>query len=58
MSDDFENHSEDEQKPDSNAEGDKVGRGRPPLHTRWRKGQSGNPEGGRKRKREPSAEIF
>jgi Family of unknown function (DUF5681) len=27
----------------------KVGRGRPPLHTRFKKGQSGNPRGPRRR---------
>ena len=26
----------------------RVGRGRPPLHTRFKKGQSGNPRGRRK----------
>ena len=29
----------------------RVGYKRPPLHRRFRKGQSGNPEGGRRRKR-------
>lgn len=30
-------------------DGYKVGRGRPPLHTRFKKGQSGNPRGPRRR---------
>ena len=32
-----------------------VGRGRPPMHTRFRKGQSGNPAG--RRKQQPKATI-
>ncbi|WP_415021859.1 DUF5681 domain-containing protein [Bradyrhizobium sp.] len=32
----------------------KVGYGRPPLRTRWKKGQSGNP---RKKLRQPKSEI-
>ena len=31
-----------------NAEADIVGYRRPPKHTRWKKGQSGNPKGARK----------
>ena len=32
------------------AEGEyKVGRGKPPLHTRFKKGQSGNPRGPRRK---------
>lgn len=32
-------------KPDSGAGGYAVGKNKPPLHTRWAKGQSGNPAG-------------
>src|SRR5690242_11122194 len=32
----------------------KVGRGRPPLHTRFKKGQSGNPRGPRPKKDLPT----
>lgn len=40
------------------AEGDyPVGRGRPPLHSRFKPGQSGNPKG-RKRRRSGEAEII
>mgnify|MGYP001606187490 CR=1 FL=1 len=28
-----------------------VGHGKPPFHTRWQKGKSGNPSGGRKKKK-------
>src|SRR5947209_2534419 len=37
-----------------------VGYGKPPQHTRWRKGQSGNPEGGRRSptKRAPLVHAF
>jgi hypothetical protein len=31
--------------PESNPEGYKVGRGEPPKHTQFEKGQSGNPKG-------------
>ena len=31
------------------SEGDAVGYGRPPKNTRWKKGQSGNPNGQRSR---------
>ncbi len=30
-----------------------VGHGKPPAHSRWRKGQSGNPSGGRKSQATP-----
>ena len=33
----------------SDRDGYKVGYRRPPVHTRWQKGQSGNPSGGRVR---------
>jgi len=52
MSDTPENHSEDGQNPESNPEGYKIGRGKPPLDRRWKKGQSGNRSG--KRKPKPS----
>jgi hypothetical protein len=41
-----------ETAPDNDAgrSADKVGYGRPPLETRFQKGKSGNPAGGRKRK--------
>ncbi len=33
---------------------EKVGYGNPPRHTRFKKGQSGNPEGGRRHRKKPS----
>lgn len=33
---------------DDGSEDDKVGYGKPPKHTRWKKGQSGNPKGRKK----------
>lgn len=53
-----ERQPDDGQKPDGSPEGYKVGPGRPPLHTRFPKGKSGNPEGGRKRKREPGYDAL
>jgi hypothetical protein len=35
--------------PEDNSEGYKVGPGKPPLHTRWQEGHSGNLSGRRKR---------
>lgn len=35
-----------------------VGRGRPPRHTRWQKGQSGNPRRGARRKLETVGEMI
>ena len=38
--------NENEQAEEADTEADyKVGRGKPPLHTQWKKGQSGNPAG-------------
>ena len=34
-----------------------IGHGKPPCHTRWKKGQSGNPSGGRKKKRTVVQEL-
>jgi hypothetical protein len=52
MSDTPENHSDDGQNPEGNPKGYKIGRGRPPKHTQWKKKQSGNRSG--KRKPKPS----
>jgi uncharacterized protein DUF5681 len=41
-----------------NTDGYEVGRGRPPRHTRWKKGQSGNPRRGARRKIETAAEMI
>jgi Family of unknown function (DUF5681) len=38
-------------------DGDDVGHGRPPMKTRWKKGQSGNPRGAPKR-RETALEMI
>lgn len=35
-----------------------VGYGRPPKHSRWKKGQSGNPRGRPKAKRDPGDELL
>ena len=51
MSDTPENHSDDGQNPEKPEEY-KVGRGKPPKEWQWKKDQSGNPSG--KRKRKPS----
>lgn len=37
---------------------DDVGYGRPPKHARWKKGQSGNPRGRPKGKRDVGAELL
>jgi hypothetical protein len=37
---------------------DDVGYGRPPKHTQWKKGQSGNPHGRRKRPKGPLEEVM
>lgn len=31
--------------PDKQGNNNEIGKGRPPIHTRWKKGQSGNPRG-------------
>jgi hypothetical protein len=41
MTHDTDNHDEEQEK----AAGSEVGYGKPPVHTRFRKGQSGNPRG-------------
>ena len=50
MTDTPKDHHDDGQGPESNSEPYKVGRGRPPLETRWKPNQSGNPSGRRKRR--------
>jgi hypothetical protein len=40
------------------ADGYDVGRGRPPRHTRWKKGQSGNPRRSPRKKLETAAEMI
>ena len=52
MNDNPNNHHDHPQEPDSNPDAYRVGRGKPPLATRWRQGQSGNPTG--KRRQEPT----
>jgi len=57
------NHAENPCKLDAECDGAgggsdyTVGRGRPPLHTRWKPGQSGNPSGRRKGRRNVKSEI-
>jgi hypothetical protein len=52
MSDTPKNHHDYPQELDSNPDAYRVGRGKPPLETRWRQGQSGNSSG--KRKHQPT----
>jgi hypothetical protein len=52
MSDTPEHQPKDGQHPESDPNGYKVGPGRPPKHTKFPPGRSGNPTG--KRKREPT----
>jgi len=49
MSDTPKNHHDYSQELESHPTAYRVGRGKPPLETRWRQGQSGNPTGKRKR---------
>lgn len=37
--------------PSDEGEGDEVGYGKPPVHSRWKPGQSGNPKGRPKKER-------
>ena len=41
--------TEEKEKEEGSSADYEVGYGRPPVHTRFRKGQSGNPRGGRAR---------
>ena len=52
MNDTPKDHHDHPQELGSNPDAYRVGRGKPPLETRWRKGQSGNRSG--KRKQEPT----
>ena len=52
MNDTPKDHHEHPQEHESNPDTYRVGRGKPPLEKRWRKGQSGNPTG--KRRQEPT----
>ncbi len=58
------NHNAQENPRELDAESDGaggrdyvVGRGRPPLHSRWKPGQSGNPSGRRKGRRNVKTEL-
>src|SRR5271169_2034792 len=58
------NHNAQENPRELDAEADgaggsdyAVGRGRPPLHSRWKPGQSGNPSGRRKGRRNVKTEL-
>ena len=48
MTDNPKDHHDHPQEHESNPDAYRVGRGKPPLETRWRQGQSGNPSGKRK----------
>ena len=43
-----ENHRDHAENPERGSDGYKIGRGRPPKHTQWKPGESGNRSGRRK----------
>ena len=51
------NHRKGKGNCDSAAPGYEVGYGRPPVHTRFKPGQSGNPKGRRKGSKSPKAVL-